>query len=326
MKLVTIDTPSGGRLGAQFLDEILDLQAASGLEPLADWLPTSTTRLIRAGGEGFAVVRRQLAKLASISDDERESLRQKGLLTPLASTALRAPAQPSFVFCMGRAYNSHRQEMMGDARAARERAAPTGFIKNVHAITGPYNPICLPPAAPDMVDFEGEIAVVFNRRCHAVSPQEAMVHVLGFTVVNDVSARNWIDAGDDLNRMGKQFPTFLPMGPCIATIDEFDDPENLHFETRLNGEVMQDARTSDLVWSIPEIIAYFSRWYTFAAGDVLSTGTCGGVGVARNPKVFLKDGDRVTVTVDGVGAISNPVTSSWRIFEPSPRIFRVHNL
>jgi acylpyruvate hydrolase len=211
---------------------------------------------------------------------------------------------------MGRAYPSHREEMMGSERAA-QKGDPTGFIQNVHAIASPGQPIRLPPQASDMVDYEGEVAIIFGKPTHNVSAANAMDHVFGFTICNDVSARSWLPNAkpgeNDKNRMGKQFPTFLPTGPCVVSKDEFPDPQDLHLVTRVNGEMRQDTLTSQLVWSMPEMIEYFSFWYPFAAGDMLVTGTPGGVGYGRKPQIFLKSGDTVTVTVDGIGVLENTV-------------------
>ena len=146
-----------------------------------------------------------------------------------------------------------------------------------------------------------------------------MDYVAGYTIVNDVSARNWVggtkmakqpmDAVHSWTRnlMGKQLPTFCPMGPVLVTRDEIADPHELKLTTTLNGEVMQSANTNDLVFQLPELIAYFSQWYQFLPGDVITTGSPGGVGFARDPQVFMKAGDVVAITVDGVGTLSNPI-------------------
>jgi acylpyruvate hydrolase len=269
------------------------------------------TRLLEAGEAGLDEVRRSLE--AAASPEATERLRREGRLRPLAQAVLGPPVRPRFIFCMGRAYPSHRQEMMGAARDAAERGDPTGFQQSVHCVIATGEPIRIPPQAPDMVDYEGEVAVVFGRTCHNVRAEDALDYVAGYTVANDVSARNWIQSlpggSSDVNRMGKQFPTFFPLGPALATKDEFEDPEDLHFVTRVNGEVRQEARTSELVWSIREQIAYFSFWFTFEPGDVLATGTCGGVGFGHKPRTFLKPGDRVTITVDGIGELDNTVTA-----------------
>jgi 2-keto-4-pentenoate hydratase/2-oxohepta-3-ene-1,7-dioic acid hydratase in catechol pathway len=166
-----------------------------------------------------------------------------------------------------------------------------------------------------MVDLEGEFSVVFGAPCHNVSEAEAMERVIGYTLINDVSARNWVESfqktkDPDQNRMGKQLPTFCPMGPVIATKDEIADPNDVHMVTTLNGKVMQDSNTSDLIWNIQQLIAYYSRWYRFMPGDVLTTGSPAGVGYGRTPKVFMQPGDVVTATATAVGTLSNPVQAA----------------
>jgi 2-keto-4-pentenoate hydratase/2-oxohepta-3-ene-1,7-dioic acid hydratase in catechol pathway len=197
---------------------------------------------------------------------------------------------------------------------------PTGFFKSVTAVTGPGGPIRLPKSHPDMVDWEGEFSAVIGKPCHNVSEAEALQYVAGYTLINDVSARDWVAAvfksegimgaihAWDHNILGKQFPTFCPMGPSIATADEIPDPGKVDITTSLNGKVMQSACTDDLVFSIPKLIAYYSQFYLFRPGDVITTGSPAGVGYGRNPKVFMKAGDTIEVTVEGIGTLRNPVT------------------
>lgn len=316
MKLVTIDIAPHGRPGLILGDEILDPGGAAWLFPLASWIPASVSDILAGGDEGLEILRRLAGTVQEAGNDARDALRESGALTSALETRLLAPVpRPGVVLSHGRSYRGHVGEMGG--ANAKLPEVPNGFLKNTNAIVGPGAPIVLPPQASGMVDFEGEISVVFGKPCHNVSRREAMNYVAGFTVINDVSARDWVEnfratRNPDLNRMGKQFPTFSPMGPCIATKDEVADWDNLHMVTRLNGTVMQDARTDDLIFSIPELIEYFSKWYPFMPGDVLTTGTPSGVGVARNPPVFMQDGDVVSITVDGVGTLSNPVSSAPR--------------
>jgi len=311
MKLVTIDRPPDGRVGALIGDEVLDLGMAYDVFPVARWVPPAILDVLAAGKDGLDLIRRLIARVENASDLVKDSLREKGALSPIKGTRLKAPIQhPGILFSHGRAYHSHLAEMAkgGPVNIPEQ---PGGFLKNSNAIIGPGAPIVLPSQAADMVDFEAEISIVFSRPCHRVSKGNAMDYVLGFTILNDVSARNWgptiVTKGNDINRMGKQFATFAPLGPCIATCDEFADPQSHHVVTRLNGRVMQDAWTKDLIWTIPELIEYYSYWYPFRAGDIMTTGTPAGVGYGREPKVFMKPGDIIAITVDGIGELSNPV-------------------
>ena len=195
--------------------------------------------------------------------------------------------------------------------AVEVQKEPKAFLKNVHSIIAPDAPIVLPAHCPNMVDFEGEFSIVFGADCHNIDEADAMATVAGYTIMHDVSARDWNSTKDwDLIRLGKQLPTFAPLGPGITTKDEIADPHDLRLTTRLNGEVMQSAHTSDLIWRIPVLISSLSRWYRFRAGDVLTTGSPAGVGFAREPQVFMKDGDVVEITVDKIGTLRNPVISA----------------
>jgi|TARA_B100001146_G_C15945906_1_gene333398 2-keto-4-pentenoate hydratase/2-oxohepta-3-ene-1,7-dioic acid hydratase in catechol pathway len=168
-----------------------------------------------------------------------------------------------------------------------------------------------------MIDFEGEFCFVFGKECHRVTEAEAMHYVAGYTIANDVSARDWIPdikAGEppfgpihgwERNIMGKNLPGFTPCGPVIITKDEIDDPHDLHLQTRLNGEVMQDTKTDDLIFKLPEIISYYSQWYRFHPGDIVTTGSPSGVGVGRDPQVFMHAGDTVEIELEGVGILTN---------------------
>jgi 2-keto-4-pentenoate hydratase/2-oxohepta-3-ene-1,7-dioic acid hydratase in catechol pathway len=304
VKLVMLK--ASGRTGVLIGDEVLDFAAASPVVPLAGWVPAAMPALLAAGTEGLDLIRRILDRIAGPGELEPR-LREAGALTPLAQTRLDAPVRPGIVLSHGRAYGSHLKEM--NSKGEEE---PHAFMKNVHAIIGPGDPIRLPPQCPDMVDLEGEFSIVFGAPCHNIRAEDAMTTVAGYTLINDVSARNWVESfqrtrDPDLNRMGKQLPGFCPLGPVIVTIDEIADPHDLSLVTALNGTVMQDAHTSDLLWRIPALIEFFARWYPFRPGDVLTTGSPAGVGYGRNPKVFMKTGDTVTVTVKEIGTLSNPV-------------------
>jgi 2-keto-4-pentenoate hydratase/2-oxohepta-3-ene-1,7-dioic acid hydratase in catechol pathway len=170
-----------------------------------------------------------------------------------------------------------------------------------------------------MVDWEGEFTVVLGKGGHNIPAARALDHVAGYTIINDVSARDWVAPifaasgvmgpihAWEHNLLGKMLPTFCPMGPCLATKDEVPDPGDVRIVTRLNGQVMQDAHTSDLVFGVAKLIEYYSQFYRFLPGDCITTGSPSGVGFGRNPKVFMKAGDTIEVEVSGVGVLSNPV-------------------
>jgi len=312
MKLVMIDCVPGGRPGAILSSgEILHLERAAQDGTAEAWLPPSLKGILDAGREGLDLVRRIVNRVEALSPSQQAQLRGQGALLP-SSTPLLAPiANPSLFVSAGHAYRSHVNEMKSQAPKT-----PQGFLKAPGAIVGPQADVPLPQQCPDHVDFEGEICAVIGRRCHNVQPDEAMNCIAGYTLTNDVSARDWVPeiakakttpearAAWDLNHMGKQLPAFAPLGPALVTADEVD-PGNLDLTTRLNGEVMQNANTADLIFTVAETLSFFSRWYEFRPGDIVSTGTPAGVGFGRNPQVFLKDGDVVEVEATGLGRISN---------------------
>jgi 2-keto-4-pentenoate hydratase/2-oxohepta-3-ene-1,7-dioic acid hydratase in catechol pathway len=311
MKLVTISVPPGGRTGVLVGSDVLDFALAAPILPLAGWVPQAMPALLAAGTEGLDLIRRLIDRIDSGRGEVAARLRTARALRPLAEVECLAPVpRPGIVLSHGRAYKSHLKEMN-----SKGEDEPHAFMKNVNAIIGPGAPIVLPPQCPAMVDIEGEFSVVFGAPCHNVAEADAMDRVAGYTLINDVSARDWVEAfqrtkDPDQNRMGKQLPTFCPMGPTIATKDEIADPDDVHMVSALNGTVMQDSNTSDLIWNIRQLIAYYSRWYRFMPGDVMTTGSPAGVGYGRNPKVFVKPGDIVTIQVDAVGTLANPVRAA----------------
>ncbi len=215
-----------------------------------------------------------------------------------------APLEPRSVLCIGLNYREHAEE--SDIPVPDQ---PVLFMKNPSAVQNPGDPIHLPGISdrPE-VDYEAELAVVIGKTARNVSRERAMEYVQGFTAANDVSARHWQKhlSGGQWGR-GKSFDTFCPLGPALVTPDELPDPQNLRIRAILNGEVMQDASTSDMIFPISELIANLSRDMTLVSGTVLLTGTPAGVGAARDPQVFLSDGDEITIEVEGIGELTNPV-------------------
>ncbi len=314
MKLATLDTGGLGHAAALTEGgELLDLVASD----LANDAPEAVHRIL--GNEAaMNAVARALDALDGLSDASKDDLRQAGALVKLEDADLLAPIpRPNMILSVGMNYHRHLAEMEGTPAPK----FPSAFTKTISSLTGSGKPIVVPPHCPDMVDYEGEFCFVFGRTCHNVDEADAMDYVAGYTIANDVSARDWVSdvftASEpfpailawERNIMGKQLPTFTPCGPVIATADEIDDPHDLLLEFRLNGEVMQSTRTDDLIFNIPQIVSYFSQWYRFEPGDIVSTGSPAGVGVGRDPMVFMKPGDHAEVTLEGVGTLSNPVVA-----------------
>ena len=212
-----------------------------------------------------------------------------------------APVDPPNVFAIGLNYRQHAEET-----GAALPNAPVIFIKPTTAVAAPHAPILLPKAAPDEVDYEAELAIVIGRTTRDVAPGEAFDHVLGFTCANDVSARDCQLRLDKQWARGKSFDTFCPLGPVLVTPDQID-PDKAGIRTVLNGKVMQDSNTSDMIFGCRELVSYLSQQFTLLPGTVICTGTPSGVGFARKPPVFLRDGDEVTIEIDGIGRLTNPV-------------------
>ena len=186
---------------------------------------------------------------------------------------------------------------------------PMVFMKAPTATQNPGDPIVLPRyLRSDKVDFEGELGLVIGRPCKNVEPEEALSYVLGYVCANDVSARDWQkEKGGGQFCRGKTFDTFCPVGPCLTTADEIPDPSNLTVRSFVNDEKMQESGTDDMIFDVPTLISFLSGSTTLLPGTLILTGTPSGVGEARDPQRYLVPGDEVTVEIDGVGILSNPV-------------------
>ena len=218
----------------------------------------------------------------------------------LGDVRLLAPIVPTNILCIGRNYKAHAAE--GGSEAPK---APLLFIKATSCLNDPDGRIVLPGPAPAHVDFEAELAVIIAKAARHVSEADALSYVLGYTCANDVSARD-AQRGDGQWARAKSFDTFGPMGPWIET--ELD-PRDVLVTGKLNGQVMQQARTSDMIFSMANLISYLSRGMTLLPGTVLLTGTPAGCGFARKPPVWLKPGDVYEVEIEGIGTLKNTVAA-----------------
>lgn len=216
---------------------------------------------------------------------------------------LLAPIVPPTILCIGLNYRAHAEET-----GAKLPEHPVLFIKAANALNNPGDPIVIPTVAPGEVDYECELAIVIGKPAKNVLRHNALNYVLGYTCANDVSARRWQkDGGGKQWCRGKSFDTFCPLGPGLVTTDEIPNPNNLKIQTILNGDIMQDSNTSDMIFNIPTLISFLSQSTTLLPGTVILTGTPPGVGFARTPPVFLQDGDQVTIEIEHIGRLSNPV-------------------
>ncbi len=228
----------------------------------------------------------------------------KGWLTRRAEAYWLAPVpRPGKVICIGLNYRDHAAE---SNMAIPER--PVVFSKFSTAVIAPGEAVVLPSTSAQ-VDYEAELAVVIGRRAKNVSTNSALHCVLGYTAFNDVSARDFQFADGQWQR-GKSCDTFAPMGPFIVTADEIPDPHKLSIKLRLNGKTMQDSNTDQLIFGVPELIAFLSESITLEPGDVIATGTPPGVGFARKPPVFLKHGDKMEVEIEKIGTLNSEVRAA----------------
>jgi 2-keto-4-pentenoate hydratase/2-oxohepta-3-ene-1,7-dioic acid hydratase in catechol pathway len=219
---------------------------------------------------------------------------------------LLAPIQPSSIICIGLNYRRHAQET-----GAKIPEFPVVFFKGVNTLLNPGEPIQLPThLRSDEVDYECELAVVIGRAGKNISRQDALDHVLGYTCCNDISARDWqIKRGGSQWCRGKSFDTFSPLGPALVTRDEIPNPNALKIRTVLNGVAVQDWNTNDMIFDVPKLIEFLSGSTTLLPGTVILTGTPHGVGMAQKPPRWLKVGDNVTIEIEKIGRLQNPVVN-----------------
>ncbi|RZS80263.1 fumarylacetoacetate hydrolase family protein [Pigmentiphaga kullae] len=286
MKLVTFSHRGRTSIGKVEGTRVIDLAAADPALP-------ATMRGLLAGG-------RALLQRARDVDPERAPA------YPLADVRLEAPVpDPAKYLAIGMNYGKHVVE----ARRAGVDVpdSQVWFNKQVSCINGPYDPVHMPRVS-DKLDYEAELGVVIGTRCRHVPAEQAREVIAGYLVCNDVSVRDWQRRSATMT-LGKSFNTTGPIGPWIVTDDEVPDPLALTLRMRINGEVRQEARTGEMIYSIYDQIAYLSTVMTLEPGDILATGTPSGVGAAMDPPAFLKIGDVMRVEIDGIGHIENRVVA-----------------
>ncbi len=308
MKLFTFEISQCPRLGAQCGSQLVDLPvayaamlAARGPKPgTLNALPADMLTFLRLGEPAMAAARDTVAFMA-----KRPALPVGQRATYLFDEVkLLAPIpRPGKILCSGINYRGHLRENPG----AKMPTEPFFFSKLPSAIIGPGVPI-VHPKGTRQLDYEVEFAVVIGRTMRRTQECDVMGCVAGYTILHDVSARD-VQFKDNQITLGKNFDTFCPLGPCIVTTDELIDPANVKLRSLVNGRLMQDGSTSDWVFPLPVLLNRLSQVMTLEPGDVVSTGTPAGVGVFRQPPVFLKPGDAVRLEVEGIGVLENPVVA-----------------
>jgi acylpyruvate hydrolase len=314
MKLVTYKSGKRLCLGVVVDDFVVDVAAAVGLAAKGrihdKKLKLAVQTLKRAGAppaDMLALVgrgERYQKALGEVAASLAQSGKPpKGVGLPLGKVRFAAPIpRPGKITCMGLNYADHAHE-----QGIEPPTAPIFFLKSSNTICGPGDAVRL-LATSSQIDYEAELAVVIGKGGRDIPEEQAMEHVAGYTLLNDVTARDFQFADKQWFR-GKSGDTFAPTGPWIVTRDEVPDPHNLKISLLLNGQTMQDSNTSNLIFKIPFLISYLSRSMSWEPGDLISTGTPPGVGVFRKPPVFLKPGDTMSVTVERVGTLTNPVVA-----------------
>ena len=278
MRIVTIQSDGNSRVA---------LEMQGGFAPLDSRLAPSMLDLITQWD--------QISKTIPTSD-------AKNLINK-NDVNLEAPiSDPGKIICIGKNYAKHAAEM-----GSEPPSIPVVFSKFNSAIAAPGSDITL-PSISEKVDFEAELVVVIGKQGRFIDRSDAMSHVFGYCCGNDISARDWQKekpGGQWL--LGKTFDGFAPLGPCIVTVDEIDDPNNLDITLRLNGETMQSSNTSHLIFPIDFLISHLSRFVTLQPGDLIFTGTPAGVGAGRTPPIFLRNGDQLEVEIEGIGKLYNRI-------------------
>jgi 2-keto-4-pentenoate hydratase/2-oxohepta-3-ene-1,7-dioic acid hydratase in catechol pathway len=260
------------------------------IEPGRHRFPANMMDFIQAGEEAWAAAKTFCLEYPAPG----VSLNQLQLQAPLP--------RPGKIIGIGLNYMDHCRE-----QNVKVPERPLVFAKFGSAVRGPYETIEWDAALTNEVDYEGELGVVIGKTGRRITKAAALDYVFGYTVVNDVSARD-LQFSDKQWVRSKSLDTFCPFGPVIVTADEIPDPQILTLRTKVNGKVMQDSNTSEMIFGVRELIAFLSCSFTLEAGDLILTGTPNGVGVFRNPKVFLQDGDLVSVEIEGIGKIENRVS------------------
>jgi acylpyruvate hydrolase len=282
MKLVTFSQNGGARLGA-----LKDEQSIVDLNKADSRLPADMLAFLEAGESAL-----QMAKAAIASAKET---------IPLASVKLHAPIpKPGKILCIGLNYSDHAAES-----GQPLPDFPIVFAKYANTVIAPGEAIILPHVT-DQVDYEAELGFVIGKRGRYISEADALSYVAGYLPINDVSARDYQSRTSQWT-MGKTFDTFAPMGPALVTSDEVSDPHKLKIQLTIGNDMLQNSSTSKLIFGIPQLVASLSEVMTLEPGDVVSTGTPPGVGFAQKPPRFLRAGDVVSVIIEGLGTLSNPV-------------------
>lgn len=310
MKLYSFEVDSVHHLGADGGQQLIDLNVAYGVLPAEKrgtdgipHLPSDMVSFLHLGKPAVEAARRaaDFAMSKTYSADIARATRD------WATVRILAPIpRPGKILCAGVNFTSHLKENPN----AKLPDSPRIFAKLPSVVIGTRDAI-VHPFLTRQLDYEVELAAVVGRKMRFVSRAEALDYIVGYTILNDVSARD-VQSKDNQITLGKNFETFAPMGPCMVTADEFTNPGAAHLRTLVNGEVRQDGSTVDWIFPVEELLSFLSQFMTLEPGDIVSTGTPAGVGMFRDPPVFLQPGDLVALEIDGIGRLENRVVKETK--------------
>lgn len=300
MKLVSFKKNDQIRIGAQLNSYVLDFCLAAKEFHLVS-IPSTMEEFL---GEGSVALKSADQMIKSAQKRIQEGKKCKSFF-PLKSVKLTAPVtRPEKIICVGQNYIDHCKE-----QNIKPPDNPIIFTKFNTALTGPFDKVILPKIS-NQVDFETELAFVIGKKGMHISKEKSMGFVAGYMILNDISARD-IQFSDGQWVRGKSLDSFAPCGPALITKDEIKNPHNLKISLKLNGQIMQNSNTKNLIFDIPYLIWFISQNITLKPGDIISTGTPPGVGVFRNPPIFLKHGDILETTVESIGTLINNVQNEY---------------
>lgn len=285
MKLVTFNKNNQDYVGAVIGEKVVNLNQL---------LEKPSLTMMALVELGLSYVKEIEAKIFDVNEME-----EKGLVLPLDELVLKAPLpNPGKVVCVGLNYMDHCRE-----QNVEPPKAPLIFSKWSSCVVGPGENVILPKESMQ-VDYEAELGVIFGSKAKHIKEADVYSHIFGYVIVNDISARD-VQFSDGQWARGKSYDTFAPCGPYLVTADEINDAQNLSISCKVNGRVLQDSNTNEMIFNIKEVVSYLSKGFTFEPGDLLSTGTPDGVGIFRDPQIFLEDGDEMVIEIEGLGTLVN---------------------
>ena len=300
MRYATFSTSNNPlpRLGARVGDRVLDLQAAQVDGRRA--APDTLLELIQQGPDAWKFAAEVAVAEVRLRPDSTYEAADVRWHAPI-------PKPPKNVFCVGRNYAAHARESAAAFKSdASQPELPVFFSKAPTAVIGPFDDVLRHSAVTSQVDWEAELGVIIGRAGRNIAARDALSHVFGYTVINDVTARDLQQRHGQWFK-GKSLDGSCPIGPVVVTADEFGDPQNKRISLRLNGVTKQDASTSDMIFTVATIIEWLSKGLTLEPGDIIATGTPEGVGMGRSPQEWLQDGDVIETEIEAIGTMRNVV-------------------